>query len=169
MQHTSAKVCLHTLTISRAVLVYGLSKPLGDKQTCPPSKSKSYWQSRALFTALGRVGQPTVVLDTVGVDKTDIWEEDFSVLVFVFGDVLLSSRNSQRGTLPVSFLVFWMFQRRCHVWLPPCGCSPDPWGLWSLCSNLAQTSCWRDGEMAMTAVRQQQEAHGETLQVFESR
>lgn len=42
-----------------------------------------------------REGQPTVVLDAVRVDETDIGEEDFSVLVFVFGDVLLNSKNEE--------------------------------------------------------------------------
>lgn len=41
-------------------------------------------------------------------DESDIREEDLAILVFVFGDVLLNSKNTHRGTAPVSFLAFQM-------------------------------------------------------------
>lgn len=68
----------------------------------------------------------------------------------------------QRGIFSVKVLCFadvknvrwvYMFQGLHLAWLSPYGCSPDPWGLWSLYNNQAQTFCWQDGETAMTIVK----------------
>lgn len=96
---------------------------------------------------------PTIVLDAVGMDQTDIWEEHNSVLVFVFGDVLLKQEINKQEHLEVSdkcLCLILCVSSGLYVWYSPCGWTPDPWGLQSLYNNQAQTSCWLDGGMAMT-------------------